>query len=108
MPSACCATSALVMAGVSGPIELPSPITSSVTHWRISPNPRPSINRASVDQLRLLLKPGATALPVATHGRRPVPQVRGQITDMRHARQARKCAGKGKQWEEAVDRGEGG
>ncbi len=54
------------MAGLSGPIELPSPMTSSVTPWRISLWERPSWISDSVDQLSMLMKPGATASPPAS------------------------------------------
>ncbi len=43
--STCCATRSCFICGVSGPIDSPSPITCSVTPWRSSPCPRPSIEQ---------------------------------------------------------------
>ena len=54
------------MASFAGPIELPSPKTSSVTPWRMSPRERPSTIRDSVAQLSMLTKPGDTAIPAAS------------------------------------------
>ena len=54
------------MSAVRGPIELPSPITSRVTPWRISLCERPSAMRESVDQESMFTKPGATARPAAS------------------------------------------
>ena len=47
-------------------MELPSPITSRVTPCRISPCERPSAMSESVDQDSMLMKPGATARPLAS------------------------------------------
>ena len=54
------------MASLAGPIELPSPKTSSVTPWRMSPSERPSTMSDSVAQLSMLMKPGDTAMPEAS------------------------------------------
>jgi hypothetical protein len=54
------------IAGVSGPIDQPSPKISSVTPCLVSLTPRPSAISDSFDQLSMLMKPGATALPAAS------------------------------------------
>ena len=54
------------MAAFSGPIDVPSPNTSSVTPWRIPLWERPSTSSASFAQLSMLMKPGATARPAAS------------------------------------------
>ena len=51
------------IASLSGPIDQPSPNTSSVTPWRMSLCERPSASSDSVAQLSMLMKPGATARP---------------------------------------------
>ena len=61
------------MVSLYGPIELPSPITSSVTPWRMSLSAAPSSIRLSVDQLSMLMKPGVTVRPVASRVSRAVP-----------------------------------
>ena len=50
----------------SGPMDSPSPITSSVTPCRMSLCDRPSWINDSVAQLNMLMKPGATARPRAS------------------------------------------
>ena len=57
-------------ASLSGPIE-PSPKTSSVTPWRITPCDRPSSISDVSEWLSMLMKPGATARPVASTSWRP-------------------------------------
>ncbi len=52
------------ISSLSGPIDVPSPITSSVTPCRISLCDRPSAISDSTDQLSMLMKPGATANPL--------------------------------------------
>jgi len=47
-------------------MDQPSPMTSSVTPWRISLCDRPSSISDSFDQLIMLMKPGATAKPSAS------------------------------------------
>jgi hypothetical protein len=54
------------MLAVSGPIESPSPITSSVTPCRSPPCERPSSISESVDHDSMFTKPGATASPFAS------------------------------------------
>ena len=54
------------ISGVSGPIDQPSPITSSVTPCRMSLWPRGSSSSDSLAQLSMLMKPGATAKPLAS------------------------------------------
>ena len=44
----------------------PSPNTSSVTPWRISPCEFPSSNNVTGDQLSMLMNPGETAMPLAS------------------------------------------
>ena len=56
---------ATFIAALSGPIDEPSPITSSVTPSRISLCERPSCSNEVCDWLSMLMKPGATARPVA-------------------------------------------
>ncbi len=70
--SACCATISAFMASLSGPIDQPSPITSSVTPWRMSLCERPSSIRDSLAQDIMLMKPGATARPVTSISRSAV------------------------------------
>ena len=71
--SPCSATSSARRVSESGPIEVPSPITSRVTPWRIPLSERPSSMSDSVAQLSMLMKPGATARPVASTSMRPRP-----------------------------------
>ena len=52
--------------GLKGPIESPSPITSNVTPCRMSLCDRGSCIKDSVAQLNMLMKPGATARPLAS------------------------------------------
>lgn len=47
-------------------MDQPSPMTSSVTPWRMSLCDRPSSISDSLDQLIMLMKPGATAWPSAS------------------------------------------
>jgi hypothetical protein len=54
------------MASFIGPMDWPSPMTSSVTPWRMSLCDRPSSISDSVAQLSMLMKPGATARPLAS------------------------------------------
>ncbi len=54
------------IAAFHGPMDSPSPITSSVTPWRISLCPRPSAIKVSPAQLSMLMNPGATASPAAS------------------------------------------
>ena len=69
-------------------MEKPSPITCRVTPWRRSLWPRPSTSSDSVDQDSMLMKPGATALPVASISRRAVPAAFGPTYAMRSPRMA--------------------
>ena len=55
-----------LMRSLSGPIENPSPMIWVVTPWRISLCERPSSMSDSVDQESMLMKPGATAIPLAS------------------------------------------
>ena len=64
--SSCLASRAAFMAGVHGPMLVPSPITSSVTPCFRSESARPSWISDSLAQLSMLMKPGATAWPVAS------------------------------------------
>ena len=54
------------MVALSGPSDEPSPSTSSVTPCRMSPCDLPSRRNALAVQLSMLIKPGETALPVAS------------------------------------------
>ena len=47
-------------------MDQPSPMTSSVTPWRISLCEAPSSINDSFDQLIMLMNPGATARPSAS------------------------------------------
>ncbi|MNC88464.1 hypothetical protein D3C83_42800 [compost metagenome] len=60
-----CRSSAFIVS-LSGPIDVPSPITSSVTPWRMSLCERPSSISDSFDQHIILIKPGAMASPAAS------------------------------------------
>ena len=64
--SPCCSSCSARMLSFTGPMEEPSPKTSSVTPCRMSPCERPSSMRDSVAQLSMLMKPGATASPDAS------------------------------------------
>ena len=59
--------------GVSGPMDDPSPMTSSVTPWRSSERPRPSAIRLASEWLSMLMNPGARALPRASISTLPRP-----------------------------------
>ena len=67
--SPCCSTISFFIASLSGPIDSPSPMTSSVTPWRMSLCERPSSISDSLAQLSMLMKPGATARPRASISR---------------------------------------
>jgi hypothetical protein len=54
------------MAGVSGPMDSPSPMTSSVTPCRMSLCERPSWSKLSFAHDNTLMNPGATASPRAS------------------------------------------
>ena len=54
------------IAGVSGPIELPSPKICSVTPCFSSPSERGSWSMLMYEWLSMLMKPGATAMPAAS------------------------------------------
>jgi hypothetical protein len=73
------------IASFHGPIDMPSPITSSVTPWRMSLWPRPSAISDSVAQLSMLMKPGATASPLASTSVPPTPARRGATSTIRSA-----------------------
>jgi hypothetical protein len=64
--SPCCSTCSFFIASLSGPMDHPSPITSSVTPCRMSLWARPSAISVSVAQLSMLTNPGATAMPRAS------------------------------------------
>jgi hypothetical protein len=72
--SACWAMNSFFIASLSGPMETPSPNTSSVTPCFTSAMPRPSMMSDSVAQLSMLMKPGATAMPRASISVRPRPR----------------------------------
>lgn len=61
--SPCSASSSTFIESFSGPIDSPSPNTSSVTPCTMSDSERPSSMSDSVAQLSMLMKPGATAVP---------------------------------------------
>ena len=65
------------MPSVSGPIEEPSPKTSSVTPCRMSLCPRPSAMREGIAQLSMFTNPGATASPRASISWSPWPSYAG-------------------------------
>ena len=64
--SPCRWTASFFISGLSGPMESPSPKTSSVTPCIVSLSPRPSAMRLSTAQLSMLMKPGETAMPDAS------------------------------------------
>ncbi len=74
------------MRAFSGPIDTPSPKTSSVTPWRMSLCERPSASSESVAQLSMLMKPGATASPWASISFLAVMFPRSPIAAMRSPR----------------------
>jgi len=64
--SPCCDRASFFIASVRGPIDQPSPNTSSVTPCFRSLIERPSTMRESVAHDSMLMKPGATASPFAS------------------------------------------
>src|SRR5438105_10622357 len=72
--SACDSTSSFFIAGVSGPIDSPSPKISVVTPCLRSDIPRPSAMSDSCAWLMTLMKPGAAARPCASISVRPRPR----------------------------------
>ena len=74
-------SSSALSRGVSGPIEVPSPNTSVVTPWVSSPSDRESCRILTSEWLRMLMKPGHTALPAASQ--RPPPRA-ATPADRRH------------------------
>ena len=64
--SPCWFTASCFIFGLSGPIDQPSPNTSSVTPCLVSLMPRPSAISDSFAQLSMLMKPGDTAWPWAS------------------------------------------
>ena len=77
------------IASLSGPIDSPSPKTSSVTPWRMSLCDRPSSISDSLAQHIMLMKPGATARPVTSistgaRGAADVAQRRDLVAAERH------------------------
>ena len=80
--SPCASIACFFMAVFNGPILSPSPITSSVTPWRISLWERPSSIRLSLAQLSMLIKPGDTAIPFASVSFLPVAAERLPIKAM--------------------------
>ena len=73
------------MAALSGPIDQPSPKTSSVTPCRTSLSARGSSMIDSVAQDSELMKPGATTRPVASSSVRPRAPPRSPTATMRSA-----------------------
>src|SRR5712692_5480303 len=69
--SPCCSSRSFFMRSFSGPSDHPSPNTSSVTPCRMSDCERPSAKSVSVAHDSMLMKPGATARPVASSSRAP-------------------------------------
>ena len=63
---ALCSACALLHLVVERAHRAPSPKICVVTPWRISPCDRPSTSSDSVDHDSMLMKPGATARPVAS------------------------------------------
>ncbi len=78
-----CSTARFFIASLSGPIELPSPKTWSVTPWRMSPCDRPSTSSDSVAHDSMLMNPGATARPDASTTVAARAPVRSPTTAMR-------------------------
>jgi hypothetical protein len=74
------------ISGVSGPIEEPSPMIWVVTPCRTSPCDRPSTSRESVDHDNMLMKPGATARPLASTRRPAVAAARSPTAAIRSPR----------------------
>ena len=64
--SPCASFSSFLIVSLSGPIDQPSPIISSVTPCRMSLWEFPSSIREAVAQLSILMNPGDTASPVAS------------------------------------------
>jgi hypothetical protein len=79
----CSASASAFWAGLNGPIDQPSPITSRVTPWRMSLCARPSRISGSAAQLSMLMKPGATASPRASISVLPRPDICGAIAAIR-------------------------